>query len=82
MDISYKKTEEKYVLTKLNPANDKEVSINLTVHLDNDLRKLSITGKHDKFEFRNSEPDLLEAIVDLMKEAIQVGHAASRVTKE
>lgn len=74
-DISYVKMEEKFLLNG-KYGDDKDLTIYLTVHLDapNGLRTFSITGKHDKFEFKESDPDLVEAFANLLKEAYDIGN--------
>lgn len=81
-DVSVKKTEEKYVLFGKNPKDEKALKINLTVHLDNEERTLSITGKHNMFEFKKSDPYLIEGMIELFEKAVEVGHAAKRLDEK
>lgn len=81
-DVSVKKTEEKYVLVGKNPRDDKALKINLTVHLDTDERTFSITGKHNMFEFKKSDPYLIEGMIELFEKAVEVGNNAQRLKEE
>lgn len=73
-EISFIKTDEKYLInTKY--GEDRDLTIYLTVHFDtpDGQRTFSITGKHDKFEFKESDPDLIEAFARSLKEAYEIG---------
>lgn len=78
-EIKVEKIEEKYVLKGKNPQNDKELKVNLTVHLDNEQRTMSITGKNNMFEFKKSDPYLIEGMIELFTKAVEVGNAATRI---
>lgn len=78
-DISVKKTEEKYVLVGKNPKDDKALKVTLVVHLDNDERTFSITGKNNMFEFRKSDPYLIQGMIELFEKAVEVGQGAQRL---
>lgn len=79
LENHWEKSEVTYRLWKAYGNDNKRVSITVKVHLDNDMRKVTIQGKNDKFEFRNSDPYLIRAINELIEKALDLAESESRV---
>lgn len=75
----YIKTDVTYKLWKTYGPKDKTVEIEATVHLDNEERKVSLHGKQRNFIFENSDPYLVQAILDLMEKALELANQEKRV---
>lgn len=79
MDMHYIKSEVTYRLWKNDGVNKKDAEIFVTVHLDNDNRKVSIKGTHGNFEFTKSDPHLAQNITELMQQGIELAQNELRV---
>lgn len=79
LDTRYVKSEVTYKLTKQDPGSKKDVTIYVTVHLDNEERTVTIKGKHDKFEFRTTDIWLAKTINELIAEGLELADKEARV---
>lgn len=78
-EIKVEKIEERYKLQGTNPRDDSKIKVNLVVHLNNEHRTVSITGKNNMFEFRQSDPYLIKGMIELFEKALEVADQAQRV---
>lgn len=77
--IKYLKSEVTYKLWKNGGKDNKKVAITVTVHLDNEERKVTIRGLNKTFEFTNSDPYLVADINELIEKAVDLAQAEQRV---
>ena len=79
LDTRYVKSEVTYKLTKQSPHNKKDVTIHVTVHLDNEMRTVTIRGLNNKFEFTKSDIWLAKTINELIEEGLELADKEARV---
>lgn len=79
LDIQYIKSEVTYKLKKQNPSSGKDVAIEVTVHLDNDMRQVTIRGMNKTFEFTKSDIWLVRTINGLIDKGLELADAEQRV---
>jgi len=82
-DINYKKTSAEYTLTGQNGRTNKPVTIKLEINLEPEERKITVRGKNGKpFDFNNSDPYLVQAVNELIEEAISIAHNEPRKSND
>lgn len=81
-DFSYKKTKATYELSTTYGPDDKVLTLTIDIHLNKELRTISIKGKNDKFEIRESDPYLVEAFSQLFEEAVTIANREQRSNSE
>lgn len=79
LDIHYIKSDVTYKLRKQNPQTKKDVVIEVTVHLDNDMRKVSLRGKNKTFEFTKSDIWMAKTVNELIEKALELADKEQRV---
>lgn len=79
LDTRYVKSEVTYKLTKQSPGNKKDVTIYVTVHLDNESRTVTIRGLKDKFEFTKSDIWLAKTVNELIEQGLELADKEARV---
>lgn len=79
LDTNYVKSDVTYKLWKQDPNSKKGVRIEVTVHLDNEMRKVSIRGLNKSFEFTKSDIWLAKTINELIAEGLELADKESRV---
>ena len=81
LDNHWLKSEVTYKLWKAYGADSKKVNIAVTVHLDNEMRKVTIRGLNKTFEFTKSDPYLVAAVNELIEKALELANNEKRVTE-
>ena len=79
LDLRYVKSEVTYKLTKQNPTSKKDVTIFVTVHLDNEMRTVTMRGLNKTFEFTKSDIWLTKTINELITEGLELADKEQRV---
>lgn len=79
-DPAFQKTDVRYTIT--GEHNGKTITIYLTVHLDNQERRVSIRGTNGKFNFTESDPYLIGVINELIEKALDIARDEPRNTSE
>lgn len=80
LDTKYIKSEVTYKLSKQVPDSKKKVTIEVTVHLDNTMRQVTIRGLNKTFEFTKSDIWLAKTINELITEGLELADKEQRVS--
>lgn len=79
LDTHYIKSGVTYELTKQNPETKKDVVIKITVHLDSDIRKVTIHGKNKDFEFIKSKLSTVRVVNELIEKGLELAGKEQRI---
>ena len=79
--IHYQKTETTYRAWVYDYHTKQDVEVFVTVNFDRDSKKRTVTihGKHDKFEFRESDPALVKLINRLIEKGVDLANEEPQV---
>ena len=78
--MKIRKIVEEYIVT--DEHDGKEIIINIVVHLQDQERKVSIHGRNTKFEFKYSDPYLVEKLIEMISKGLEMVHNVERVEKK